>query len=202
MGEQGGHPVLVPRFPGPGVNVVHGVILAASVTSMAVTLVDVDDDVLAQLVHVATTGAAPDEVTPPLTSRSAWTPERTAWLRDYHRDRRTGLDGPLGEVTWAVVVDGTVVGGARLRWTEHPGVADTGVWLTRSARGAGVGRAALRAVLGHATSAGVRSVVAETAAGNVSALAVLRHLGFTVAEPAADGRVRAVVATGGANPGH
>ena len=167
---------------------------------MAVTLVDVDDDVLAQLVHVATTGAAADQVTPPLTSRSAWTPERTTWLRDYHRDRRTGLDGPLDEVTWAVVVDGAVVGGARLRWTADPGVADTGLWLSRSARGAGVGRAALRAVLGHATSAGVRSVVAETAAGNVGALAVLRHLGFTVAEPAADGRVRAVIAMVGAPP--
>ena len=182
-------------------HVVHGVILGASVTSVTVALVDVDDDVLAQLVHVATTGAAADEVTPPLTSCSAWTPERTAWLRDYHRDRRTGLDGPLGEVTWAVAVDGTVVGGARLRWTADPGVAATGVWLTRSARGAGVGRAALRAVLKHATSAGVRSVVAETAAGNVGAIAVLRHLGFTVAEPAADGRVRAVVAMVGAQPG-
>ena len=148
---------------------------------------DVDDDVIAELVRAATTDAEPHEVTPPL--GAGWTPERTAWLWAYHRDRREGLDGPCGEATWAVVVAGAVVGGARLRWTADPGVADTGLWLTRSARGRGVGRVALAAVVGFARPAGVCTVVADTAAGNHGALAVLRHLGFNVAAADADGRV-------------
>ena len=148
---------------------------------------DVDEAVLAALVGAAATDAAPGEVTPPL--GAGWTPERTAWLWAYHRDRRAGLPGPRGEATWAVVVAGAVVGGARLRWTGEAGVADTGLWLTRSARGHGVGRVALAAVVGFARPAGVRTVVAETSAGNQGALAVLRHLGFSLAAAEADGRV-------------
>jgi RimJ/RimL family protein N-acetyltransferase len=172
---------------------------AATVLAVDVQLVAVDELVLAALVGAATRGAAPDEVTPPL--GDGWTPERSVWLRAYHRDRRAGLDGPRGEATWAVLVDGAPVGGARLRWTDEAGVADTGLWLTRSVRGAGVGRAALAVVLELAAQAGVRRVVAETAAANRGALAVLGHLGFTLGTQV-DGRVRAGVATGGPRPRH
>src|SRR3712207_8457184 len=34
-----------------------------------------------------------------------WSPARVAWLLAFHRDRRPGLDGELGEATWAVVVE-------------------------------------------------------------------------------------------------
>lgn len=165
-----------------------------------VALVAVDESVLGRLVHAATTGAQAGEVTPPLTPGGSWTPERTVWLRAYHRDRWAGLAGPCGEATWAVVLDGEVVGGARLRWTGDVGVADTGLWLIRSARRVGVGRAALAVVLEQAASAGVRTVVAETAAENTGALAVLWHLGFTLGG-SVDGRVPAVVALGGSEPG-
>jgi RimJ/RimL family protein N-acetyltransferase len=167
----------------------------ATVLPVDVQLVAVDEQVLAALVEAATRGAMPDEVTPPL--GDGWTPERTLWLRAYHRDRRAGLAGPLGEATWAVLVGGAPVGGARLRWTGEEGTADTGLWLIRSARGAGVGRTALAVVLALAPAAGVRSVAADTAAGNLGALAVLRHLGFTLGDPV-DGRVRAIVATAAA----
>ena len=167
---------------------------------MDVTLADVDEMRLAELVGAARTEAAADEVTPPVTKGGGWTDERTAWFRAYHRDRRVGLGRPAGEATWAVVLSGAVVGAARLRWTADPGVADTGLWLTRSARGAGVGWAALLAVLELAAAAGVREVHADTTAANTAALTVLRHLGFAVAEPDDDGRVRAVVAPGSASP--
>ena len=62
-------------------------------------LVAVDETVLHELVRTAVTDAAPDEVTPPLTPGPTWSPERIDWLRRYHRDRRAGLDGPLGEAT-------------------------------------------------------------------------------------------------------
>src|SRR3712207_1336148 len=83
-----------------------------------VELVAVDEVVLAALVRAATTDAAADEVTPPLTADGSWTPGRVAWLQAFHRDRRDGLDGPLGQATWAVVADGHVVGSVRLASTE------------------------------------------------------------------------------------
>lgn len=145
-----------------------------------VALVTVDDVVLAQLVHVATTRADADEVTPPVTAGPAWTPERVAWLQAFHRDRRAGLDGNLDEATWAVAVDAQVVGSVRLERTDDPSVLQTGAWLARDIRGQGVGRAAMAAVLLQAADLGAAAVRAETTAGNLAALNVLRQLGFDV----------------------
>ena len=152
-----------------------------------VALVAVDDTVLDQLVEAATTDASADEVTPPLTAGPAWTPTRIAWLRDFHRDRRAGLDGPARETTWAITVDQRVVGSVRLKRTERPGLLETGVWLTRGTRGYGVGRAAMAAALREAAALGSTSVWAETTASNASALTVLERLGFDLT-PADDGR--------------
>ena len=145
-----------------------------------VALITVDDVVLAQLVHVATTRADADEVTPPVTAGPAWTPERVAWLQAFHRDRRAGLDGNLDEATWAVAVDAQVVGSVRLERTDDPSVLQTGAWLARDIRGQGVGRAAMAAVLLQAADLGAAAVRAETTAGNLAALNVLRQLGFDV----------------------
>lgn len=133
---------------------------------------------LEQLVQVATVDASADEVTPALTAGNCWTARRVAWLRDFHRARRTGLAGPAGEATWAVVVDERVVGSVRLKRTETPGVLETGAWLTRAARGRGVGRAAAAAVLREAAAAGADAVRADTTTGNAAALGVLYRLGF------------------------
>lgn len=158
-----------------------------------VDLVGVDEAVLERLVHAATTDAAADEVTPPLTPGPAWTPARVAWLRSFHRDRRSGVDGPVGEATWAVLADGQLVGSVRLRHTGETGVLETGVWLTRSARGQGVGTAALAALLDRAVELGARQVSAHTTTGNAAALHVLRRLGFD-AVPGRDGAaVRALL---------
>ena len=70
--------------------------------SRRVSLVAVDEAVLTRLVGAALSGAQPDEVTPPLPPGDRWGPERIEWLRRFHRDRRLGLEGPLGEATWAV----------------------------------------------------------------------------------------------------
>ncbi len=143
-----------------------------------VALVTVDDLVLEQLVEAATTDASADEVTPPSTVGPAWTPTRIAWLRAFHRDRRTGLDGPAREITWAITVDQRVVGSVRLQRMERPGLLETGVWLTRSSRGHGVGGAAMAAALREAGSLGFTAVRAETTANDAGALAVLEQLGF------------------------
>lgn len=152
---------------------------------LAVELTAVDEARLAELVEAATTDATADEVTAALTAGDTWTSARVAWLRQFHRDRRRGFDGPTGEVTRAVVVADRVVGAVRLKWTGSPGVLETGIWLTRTARGRGVGRAAMAAVLDEAAALGARVVRAETTPRNAAALAVLRHLGFAL-EPGGD----------------
>jgi RimJ/RimL family protein N-acetyltransferase len=141
-------------------------------------------------VRVALADAAPDEVTPPLTPGKDWTPERISWLIGFHTDRRSGLQGPAGEATWAVEVDGDVAGAVRLKRTGEADVLETGIWLTRGVRGRGVGQQALAAVLEEAASAGAREIRAVTRSGNAAALAVLRAQGFECTE-AGDGEVSA-----------
>jgi RimJ/RimL family protein N-acetyltransferase len=155
-----------------------------------VDLRPVTETTLARLVAAALDGAAAGEVTPEVTPGEGWTQERVEWLRAFHRDRRTGLDGPAREATWAVVEiaeDGgrdaeRVVGGVRLRRAGEPGVLEVGIWLVRGARGRGVGRAAVRLVLARAREAGADVLRADTSRGNDAALAVLRSLGFETAE--------------------
>lgn len=151
-----------------------------------VTLVDVDEGTLARMVEAAVAGAAAADVTPPLTPGDQWTPERVDWLREFHRDRRDGLDGPAGEATWAIVAGDRVVGSVRLRHTEVPLILETGIWLTRPARGRGAGTAAMAEVVGRAGASGARILRADTTAGNVGALGILRRLGFELT-PGEDG---------------
>ncbi|MEO8748839.1 MAG: GNAT family N-acetyltransferase [Allobranchiibius sp.] len=157
-------------------------------------LVEVDRAVLERLVEVASTDASADEVTPPLTAGAAWTPTRIAWLRAFHVDRRAGLDGPTGEITWAVTLDQQVVGSDRLQRTQQSGELETGAWLTRSSRGRGVGRAAMEAVLHEAAALGFTSVSAQTTASNASALAVLKRLGFDLTQSDDEGGIHARLA--------
>lgn len=144
----------------------------------SVSLVAVDEPVLAKLVAVASTSATAGEVTPALTPGNDWNPQRIAWLERFHRERRGGLDGPKGEATWAVVVDGWVVGSVRLKALPERHVVETGIWLARSARGRGIGRQAVASVLDHAAGAGAHEVRAETTPANRAAQGLLRSLGF------------------------
>jgi len=182
-----GHSIERPRFG------VAGKVPSVPDRDPQVALVAVDDAVLEQLVEAAITDASADDVTPTLTADPAWTPTRTAWLRDFHRDRRDGLDGPARETTWAITLDQQVVGSVRLQRTERAGLLETGVWLTRGIRGHGVGRAAMAAALREAAALGFTSIRAETTASNAGALTLLERLGFDLA-PADDGRnVRALL---------
>ncbi len=154
-------------------------------------LIPVSDAALEQLVVAATTDATADEVTPPLTSSCQWTLDRIEWLRDYHRSNREGLDGATGESTWAVVASGVVCGSARLKETDEKGVLETGIWLTQTARGHGVGRTAMAGVIEKAAELGACAVIADTAAGNLGALRLLVHLGFQLDSTTEAGRVEA-----------
>jgi RimJ/RimL family protein N-acetyltransferase len=149
-----------------------------AVDDPAVTLVDVDELTLDRLVNAAITDAEADEVTPPATTGDQWTPARIAWLKDFHRTRRNGLSGPVGETTWAILAGDQVVGSVRLKRTAVSEILETGIWLTRRTRGQGVGRLAMVGVQQTAATLGAQGVRAETTTGNRAALRVLRSLGF------------------------
>ncbi|UOY02824.1 GNAT family N-acetyltransferase [Blastococcus sp. PRF04-17] len=131
-----------------------------------------------RLVAVAQTDAEPDEATPPLTPGPQWSRERIEWLHRFHAERRSGLDGPYGEATWAVEAEDAVVGAVRLKRLPEDGVLETGIWLSRGARGSGVGRRALTAVLEEAARYGAHTVRADTSSANQPAQELLRSLGF------------------------
>jgi RimJ/RimL family protein N-acetyltransferase len=152
----------------------------------SVVLVDVDETVLESLVRAAT-GEAADDVTPPLTPGGTWTPERVDWLRRLHRQCRAGLSGPERQATWAITLNGRVVGAVRLKRTADPGALETGIWLTRDERGHGVAAAAIAAVLDKAAELGAREVRADTTTGNAAALSLLRRSGFELS-PAENGQ--------------
>ena len=178
----------------------------------AVALLDVSEDVLEQLLELALRDADADEVTPPLGTTAGWNTDRISWFREFHRAAAAGLDGPAGQKTWAISCDGQMAGSVRLRRMDtEPAAADegwaggggwavgaagavaggggwaleTGIWLARSFRGRGVGREALRLVRARAASTGAAVLVAETTAGNVGALALLKYAGAELVTGAA-----------------
>jgi RimJ/RimL family protein N-acetyltransferase len=158
-----------------------------------VTLVDVDETVLADMVDAAVHDADPDEVTPPIDDGGEWTDARLDSLRDLHRSCRAGLAGPIGQATWAVCQDGRVVGAVRLKRTKDNGVLETGIWLCRSARGSGTALSALRALVGKAVDHGAKAIYAETTLNNVRAQGVLRQLGFALSSGPRPDEVRALL---------
>lgn len=85
----------------------------------------------------------------------------------------------------AVDGGGRVGGGGSADGGGGGDVLETGIWLARSFRGRGVGREALRLVKDRAASAGAAVLVADTTAGNVSALALLKSAGAELVTGAA-----------------
>ena len=159
-----------------------------------VSLVDVNEAVLDQLLELAKRDASPDEVAPPL-GGPGWNLERTAWFFSYHRAAAHGLEGEAGEKTWAIRADGSLAGSIRLKVADTGKgreAAEIGLWLGRSFRSRGIGSAALRLVLAEAREAGVLRVTARTLAGNLGAQRLLASAG-AVLTPDDDGTVHAVV---------
>jgi RimJ/RimL family protein N-acetyltransferase len=98
-----------------------------------VRLLPINDDVLADLLAVAIADADPAEVMPPVPGPPGWTPTRREAFIAFHRDRREGLAGRLREATFAISVDGQVVGSARLQRKDRPAVLETGLSRARMA---------------------------------------------------------------------
>ncbi|MBY8873099.1 GNAT family N-acetyltransferase [Micromonospora sp. PLK6-60] len=143
----------------------------------AVRLEPVDERNLESLLSVAVAEAEPIDVMPPVEAPAGWSQARREAFRAFHRASFAGLDGPTHTRMYAVIAGGEVVGMIRMTRHDEPGVVETGMWLGRSARGRGLGAAALRELLNAAAAAGMRTVVAETTAENAGAIAVLNKCG-------------------------
>lgn len=156
-----------------------------------VRLEPVDEANLESLLSVAAAEAEPADVMPPVDAPAGWSLARREAFRDFHRASFGGLNGPTRTLMFAVCAGGEVVGMIRMTRRDAPGVVETGMWLGRSARGQGLGAAALRELLNAAAAAGMHSVVAETTPDNLGAVAVLRNCGAKLRED--DDRVYAEI---------
>ncbi|MEJ3745581.1 GNAT family N-acetyltransferase [Actinomycetes bacterium KLBMP 9797] len=145
------------------------------------------------LLAVAVAEADPADVMPPVAGPPGWTAARRAAFRAFHRLFFQGLAGPHRTIMFGVVADGHLVGMIRMRRSGADSV-ETGMWLGRSARGRGIGSAALRALVAEAAAAGARTVVAETTSDNHAALAALRRCGALLTADPTSGKVVAVIA--------
>lgn len=145
-----------------------------------VRLTPVDEQTLEPLLSVAVAETEPAEVMPPVPGPAGWSLARRQAFREFHRAHFGGLDGPTRTVMYAIVIGADVVGMIRMSRTDDPDTVETGMWLGKSARGQGIGVAALRALLTEAARAGARSVVANTTTGNVAALGALTRCGAVI----------------------
>lgn len=161
-------------------------------TPLLMQLVRVDEAILDELITIAMTDADPDDVTPPL--GDGWTSDRVAWLRAYHRERRTGFAGGGDEETSAIRFDGRVVGASRLHRANPDDAAELecGIWLVKSARGLGISRTVFRLAAERARQAGASRLVARTTAGNAAALRLLQRANAAI-QPGPGGAVFASI---------
>ncbi|SCL20745.1 Protein N-acetyltransferase, RimJ/RimL family [Micromonospora nigra] len=156
-----------------------------------VRLEPVDERNLESLLSVAAAEAEPADVMPPVEAPAGWSHARREAFRDFHRASFAGLDGPTRTRMYAILAGGEVVGMIRMTRRDEPGTVETGLWLGRSARGQGIGPAALRELLNLAAAAGMRRVVAETTRDNPGALSALAKCGAEFHDQ--DGGVRAEI---------
>ncbi|SCF20194.1 Acetyltransferase (GNAT) family protein [Micromonospora chaiyaphumensis] len=137
---------------------------------------------------------------PPVQAPAGWSLARREAFREFYRASFGGLDGPTRTRMYAIVAGGEVVGMVRMTRCDEPGTVETGMWLGRSARGQGLGAAALRELLHAAAAAGMHSVVAETTPDNQGAVSVLRKCGAELREE--NGKLRAKMCLDSALPTH
>jgi len=100
-------------------------------------------------------------------------PERREWFDAHPRDRYPIL---------VAEISGAVVGWGRLQpWSPRPAYARTAedsVYVAAAARGRGVGRALLGALLERARPAGIAVVLARIADGNPASIRLHERAGF------------------------
>ncbi|MDM4721087.1 GNAT family N-acetyltransferase [Micromonospora sp. WMMA1363] len=164
----------------------------------AVRLEPMSESNLESLLSVAAAEAEPGDVMPPVEAPAGWSHARREAFREFHRASFGGLAGRTRTQMYAILVGGEVVGMIRMTCCDDPGTVETGLWLGRSARGQGIGSAALRGLLNEAAAAGMRRVLATTTPHNSGAVSVLTQCGAKLREE--NGRTYAEICLDSAPP--
>ncbi|WP_290049882.1 GNAT family N-acetyltransferase [Amycolatopsis solani] len=139
-----------------------------------ITLTPLDEPALARLLEAAVAGADPLDVMPPVGGPPGWTATRRSAFLEFHRGRSLNAATAV-ERTWVVDADGTAVGAARLE--RHGDAVEAGIWLSRDARGRGIGREVTRLLLTEARASDATRFTASTTPGNTGARSLLAGLG-------------------------
>jgi RimJ/RimL family protein N-acetyltransferase len=150
-------------------------------SDLHVRLCPLTEQTLGDLLEAAVADADPLEVMPPVAGPPGWNAKRRQAFLDFHRDRSIDTHHPV-ETTYIIVVADQVVGAARLEPTED--AVEAGVWIGRSHRGLGVGKAVMTQLLATAAETGAPRLIASTTVENVAAQ---RLLIFAAAELVTDG---------------
>ncbi|WP_234390669.1 GNAT family N-acetyltransferase [Nocardia suismassiliense] len=129
------------------------------------------------LLDAAVADADPLEVMPPVAGKPGWNATRRQAFLDFHRGRALRPENPV-EYTYLIAVGDRIVGAARLQPGEDG--LEAGVWIGRSDRGHGVGRAVADQLRAVAAAIGAHQVVATTTVGNSAARKLLGSATSTV----------------------
>ncbi|MCC3762686.1 GNAT family N-acetyltransferase [Glycomyces sp. TRM65418] len=132
---------------------------------------------LPALLDAAVADADPLEVMPPVEAPPGWTDGRRTAFLDFHRSRSLDATDPV-ETTYAVQVDGRVVGAARLE--PKPEGVEIGLWPGRSHRGRGIGGEVLTSLAVIARERGYTQMLASTTPENTAARRLLDQAGARV----------------------
>ena len=162
-----------------------------------VRLTPLDEQLLQPLLSVAVAETTPDQVMPPVEAPPGWSEARRVAFCNFYRSHHQGLRGPTRTLMFAILCDGDVVGMIRLARRDETDTMETGMWLGKSARGQGVGVAALRLLLSEAALAGARRLIAQTTTANGAAIGMLRRCGavFSVDGPEVHAEIQIVKAS-------
>ncbi|WP_306796581.1 GNAT family N-acetyltransferase [Nocardia sp. XZ_19_369] len=132
---------------------------------------------LTLLLDAAVADADPLEVMPPVDGEPGWNAARRQAFLDFHRGRALRAEDPV-EYTYVIAVGDRIVGAARLQPGEDG--PEAGVWIGRSDRGRGVGRAVAEQLRALAAEIGAHQVVATTTVDNSAARKLLDAAASTV----------------------
>ncbi len=143
----------------------------------AVELRLLSEENLTDLLDAAVADADPAEVMPPVPGPPGWTGSRRRAFRDFHRTRSIATT-ERAETTYVIVLDGRVIGAARLEPSGDS--VEIGVWIGRSHRGRGIGRLVAADLLTLARRTNAKRIVASTTSDNIAAQQLLRSIGATL----------------------
>ncbi|MFI6300093.1 GNAT family N-acetyltransferase [Nonomuraea sp. NPDC050790] len=155
---------------------------------MDITLHQLDEALLQQLLEAAISDADPLEVMPAIEGPKGWTVQRQLAFLRFHQTRSLS-DRPV-ETTYAIREEGNVIGAARLApITGTVASVEAGIWLGRSYRSMGRGSAVFGQLVEVARDLGARRMFASTTASNAPMRRLLTALGAAVSVE--DGEVSA-----------